>query len=98
MNEKNECNFKQYDKPKKAVYFMSGNKYEKDAITGLYGWSKIILEVNVIGEDDTHYITEIKKYRNCDIWDKDYKKNCMIPLGFHKSRLIKWKNEQLKLF
>lgn len=94
-------NFKPYQKPKKAQYYQTGNDYIKDPATGLLGWSKIIVETLVIGENDMCYIEVLKEYRNCDTWDKDYGKISLLPLGFHKSRLIKWiptTGQQLSLF
>lgn len=85
-----EYNFKPYSKPMKALYYQTGNDYVKDKLTGLFGWSRIIVETVVIGEDDTSYIEILKEYRNCDTWDKNYGEVSLLPLGFHKSRLIKW--------
>lgn len=96
-----EYNFKPYLQPKIALYFQTGNDYIKDPETGLIGWSKVIREVIVIGEDDTSYIEYLKEYRNCDTWDKDYGKISLLPIGFHKSRLFKWlptPGQQLILF
>ena len=96
-----EYNFKPYLQPKTALYYQTGNDYIKDPVTGLLGWSKIVVETLVIGEDDTSYVEILKEHRNCDTWDKDYGKISLLPLGFHKSRLIKWiptPGQQLLLF
>lgn len=96
-----EYNFKRYEQSKKAMYYLTGHDYEIDPVTGLYGWSKIVKEAIVIGEDDTSYIEILKEDRNCDTWDKDYGTVSLLPLGFHKSRLIKWlpmPGRQLMLF
>lgn len=96
-----EYNFKPYQKPKKALFCQTGTDYIKDPITGLLGWSEILLETQVIGEDDTRYIEYLKEYQNCDTWDKHYGEISLLPIGFHKSRLIKWiptTGQQLSLF
>lgn len=96
-----ECSFKTYSNPKKALYYQTGNEYVKNPVTGLFGWSRIAVETLVIGEDDTSYIYDLKEYKNCDTWDKNYGKTFVLPLGFHKSRLIKWipiPGQQLFLF
>lgn len=96
-----ENNFKPYSQPKKALYNQTGYEYILDPITGLFGWSQIQVEVQVIGEDDTCFITELKKYINCDTSDNDYGKTTLLPIGFHKSRFIKWipvPGQQLLLF
>lgn len=96
-----EYNFKPYPEPKKALYYQTGNDYIKDPVTGLLGWSKVVVETVVIGEDDTSYVEHLKEYRNCDTCDRDYGKVSLLPIGFHKSRLIKWiptSGQQLELF
>lgn len=96
-----EYNFNLYKQPKIALYYQTGSDYIKDDETGLLCWSKIKVEAKVIGEDDTCYVTELKRHRNCDTLDNDYGKISLLPLGFHKSRLIKWiptKGQQLFLF
>jgi hypothetical protein len=96
-----ENNFVPYPLPKRALFYQTGNDYIKNTTTGLLGWSKIEIEVEVIGEDDTCFVTELKKHRISDTTDKDYGKIVLLPLGFHKSRLIKWipiPGQQLLLF
>lgn len=96
-----EYNFKPYLQPKTALYYQTGNDYGKDPETGLLGWSKVVKETIVIGEDDTSYVEYLKEYRNCDTWDKDYGKISLLPIGFHKSRLLKLlptPGQQLMLF
>jgi len=84
-------NFKKYDKPRRALFYQTGNDYITDPTTGaLLGWSKKIVETTVIGEDDTSYVEILKEHINCDTSEEDYGKISLIPLGFHKSRLIKF--------
>lgn len=90
-----------YPSPKKALLFQSGNEYVFDKNNGYSGWSKVEKVEIIIGESDTSYITELKEYRECDTNDSDYGKMKLLPLGYHKSRLLKWLHtpgEQLSLF
>lgn len=94
-------NYKPYATPKTALYYETGNDYIKDPVTGLFGWSKVQREALIIGEDDTCFITELRKSRNCDAGDTDYGKVYLLPIGFHKSRFINWvkmQGQQLELF
>lgn len=94
-------NFKRYRQPKKALYYQTGDEYVIDPETGIPGWSKVVVETVVIGEDDMCFIEYLKEHRNCDTWDKDYGKISLLPIGFHKSRLLKWipmPGQQLLLF
>lgn len=93
--------YKPYPRPKKAKYYETGNDYILDPKTGLCGWSKIEKEALVIGETDDSFITVLKEHVNSDTWEKDYGETCLLPLGFHKSRLINWIpsiGDQLRLF
>ena len=94
-------NFKPYTMPKKALYFRDTGDYVKDPESGMFGWEMIPEEAEVIGETDTSYVKQLVEYTNRHSWDKDYKKKSLLPLGFHKSRLIKWiptPGQQLLLF
>lgn len=96
-----EYNYRSYINPKRAVYYESGNDYVKDPVTGLLGWSRIEREVLVIGEDDTSFVTELREHKSSDSWSVDYGKVCLLPLGFHKSRLKKWlltPGKQMRIF
>lgn len=93
--------YKPFLKPKKCLYYAEGGDFIKDDVTGLFGWSKIEKEAIIIGEDDTSFITKVKEYTVSDTTDPLYGKTVLLPLGFHKTRLIKWlclPGEQLKLF
>ncbi|MBS1642734.1 MAG: hypothetical protein JST94_11890 [Bacteroidetes bacterium] len=94
-------NYKPYEKPQKARYFQTGNEYGIDKVTGLLGWSKVEVETIVIGEDDTAYIEELKEFRCCDTTETNYGEVVLLPLGFHKSRLLEWlklPGQQLEMF
>lgn len=91
-------NYKPFEKPKRAIYAHPGNDYINDVKTGLLGWSNIEKEVTVIGEDDTTYIEKLKEHLICDTNDPDYGETVLMPIGFHKSRLIRWVSDQLGMF
>lgn len=94
-------NYKPYSIPKKALYSQTGNEYIVDKKTGYLGWSIIEKEAIVIGEDEIFFVTELKKHQVCDTTDSHYGKTVLLPIGFHKSRLIEWlplPGDQLELF
>lgn len=93
-----EYNFKPYLQPKTALYHQTGNDYVKAPETGLIGWSKVVKEMIIIGETDDSYISYLKEYQNSNTRDKDYGNISLLPIGFHKSRLLKWLPTQLMLF
>lgn len=89
-------NFIPYDMPRLATYSHPGNKY--DLKKG--GWQNIPKTVLVIGEDEHSFITELRPSESEEgEWtDKYVLYKFILPLGFHKSRLIKWEDTQLSLF
>jgi hypothetical protein len=94
-------NFKRYERPKKAILYSNGNNYIYNNKENCFGWEKIEKEETIIGEDETSYIIKLIKYKECDINDINYNKIVLLPVGYHKSRLIKFIHEsgqQLLLF
>jgi|SRR5690606_12034951 len=92
--------FKPYKQPKKCLFKADSGKPIIDK-NNLYSWSTIEKEAIIIGEDDTSFVYELKEYTVSDTTDPLYGKTVLLPLGFHKTRLIKWlclPGEQLKLF
>lgn len=83
-------NYNPYPVPRRALLYQTGNEYILDKETGLSGWTKIEKEAIIIGEDDTCYITELKEHTVCDTTEADYGETKLLPLGYHKSRLIRW--------
>lgn len=53
-----------------------------------------IKEFKIIGKYDTGYATQLKPYS--DKLGSD--PTMLLPIGLHKSRLIRWKTNQLELF
>lgn len=72
-----------YPFPKKAIFRVEckSGKYELPT-----GWRQVEEEYNVIGEDDTSYIYELRK-----------SESKVLPLGVHKSRLVRFVSGQLQI-
>lgn len=94
-------NFKPYAMPKKALFKSGGGEYLKCDETGLLIFSMPIEEAIVIGEADDSFVCKLIESKVCDTNNKNYGKPCLLPIGFHKSRLVKWipvPGQQLSLF
>ncbi len=82
-----------YKTPRKAIYNSPEGKYHP-----VKGWLQVEREVLVLGETDSIYITEI---RESSLTHNDelgcYTSQYCFPVGFHKSRLVKWVTTQLEL-
>lgn len=86
-------NFIQYDTPRYATYNHPTNEYEL-----LKGWLSEPKTVLVIGETKDTFVTELKPSEHGEWTEKKILYKYILPLGFHKSRLIKWEETQLTLF
>jgi len=82
--------YKPYSAPKKALYFQTGTNYVFDPNTGISGWERVEVETTVIGEDNQCYIEKLVEHTISDTTNPDYAKTVLLPIGFHKSRLLKW--------
>lgn len=87
-------NFVAYDTPRLATYSSPGNEY--DLKKG--GWQNILKTVLVIGEAEHCFITKLSPSEHGEWTDKRILYKYILPLGFHKSRLVKWEETQLSLF
>jgi len=79
--------FKQYNKPRTG-------KFEVE--TGVYlstGWKRDIVSEQIIGETDDSYVYKLIPHSN----SIDKEPDCLLPLGFHKTRLVEWVSNQLTL-
>jgi hypothetical protein len=63
------------------------------------GWVREEKKIEIIGETDDTYVDKLQEL-NYGEWfgDKLIQQEFLIPLGVHKSRLIKWIPYQLELF
>lgn len=84
-----------YPEPKTLKFHITSNVY--DVKKG--GWIQNIKQYEVIGETKDLFITRIIKTVGCDRHDQaNYGKEITVPIGIHKSRLIKDCPMQLTLF
>lgn len=83
--------FKAFEIPKKCIYNLDANKY----LLGT-GWLQVEKETTVIGEDRDSYIEELRPVSDPNKYSN--KKKYLLPLGFHKSRLIRWLPTQIEMF
>ena len=63
------------------------------------GWEQKPVRAEIIGEENLTYITKIFTEK-CWKWigDKEIEFERETAIGFHKSRLVGWENQQLYLF
>ncbi len=77
--------YKPYAQPLKGLFTISGDTY------GPYGWNIIEKIETIIGEDTTAYITHLKPTGHGEYeGDRVVQYKYVLPLGIHKSRLIRW--------
>lgn len=86
--------FKKYSFPKKAMFSVTTSEYNIQT-----GWIEKQVECIIIGETHDCYISKLIQSEH-GIWVSKRVKKCeyILPIGYHKSRLIKWVNNQLQLF
>lgn len=85
-----------YKNPKKGVF--SVPKKNGKYLLGS-GWETVEEDVLIIGEDDQLYVYELKEsVQGYYFGKKVVTKKYVIPIGIHKSRLIRWHSCQLELF
>jgi len=91
-----EYGYKAYQTPRRALFLVE----KKDGKYSLpNGWEREHEEVVVIGETDIWYVYEIQEFSYGEwIGKKVVQKNCLLPIGIHKTRLVKWLDGQLILF
>ncbi len=83
-----------FDTPRLATYSSSGDEYDLEK----GGWVNFPKTVLVIGETKDSYITKLSDAEHGEWIDKRILYKYILPLGFHKTRLIKWEDTQLSLF
>jgi hypothetical protein len=79
-------NYKPFPKYKFGLFNIHTDVYKLPG-----GWVQKQEEYLIIGEDDTAYITKLQESTQGEwIGDKIVESTFILPLGIHKSRLIKW--------
>jgi len=81
--------FVKYDSPRKGLFRVEKHN---GAYTLEGGWEFEEKELIIIGEIDINYVEKLVPY------NENKNKICLLPIGVHKSRLIKWCNIQLTIF
>ena len=86
-------NFKKYDIPKRGVFSITTDEY-------VNGWVCREEENLIIGETDDTFVTRLLKTGHGEwVGDVVIQTKYILPVGIHKSRLIKWlAGVQLTLF
>lgn len=82
-----------YDSPQMASYESDIGEYKFPK-----GWLTEPVNVLVIGETDHSYVTELSAAEHGEWKDERILYKYTLPLGFHKTRLINWKETQLQMF
>lgn len=85
--------FQAYEFPRLAEY-----RHETDIYAYPIGWLTEPKQVLVIGEDNSSFVTELKPSEHGEWDEKRVLYKYILPLGFHKTRLIRWVDTQLSLF
>lgn len=80
--------FTAYDNPVKAVYKVETGEYKFPV-----GWVQKEVTDLVVGETTDCYVYYFLKTESDD-WTKT---KMTLPMGFHKSRLVRWETTQLQL-
>lgn len=88
--------FKRYDKPKVGLF---STEKHNGSYSLTSGWEKEIKEYLIIGEDSTSYVYKLKPTEEGRfVGNKIVRKKFILPIGIHKSRLLKWRTTQLSMF
>jgi len=87
-------NYQPYDHPKKGVFEIMTGEYQLPT-----GWLQKEEVFTIIGESDDTFVYQLKASGH-GVWvgNKVIKKKYILPMGIHKSRLVKWISGQLTMF
>ena len=90
------CNFQKYTAPKKGIFAVlkPNGKYSCE-----YGWETELEECTIIGEDTTSYVYKLQPSEQGKwVGNNVIIQRFILPIGIHKSRLVRWTSGQLALF
>jgi len=86
--------FKKWEEPKFGIFNQDTNFYKLPV-----GWIQKEVQAKIIGETDDCFITRLQEGGHGEwVGKKVIQKSYILPLGFHKSRLVRWTSGQLTLF
>lgn len=86
-------NYIHYEKPVKMYFYVETGNYQLPL-----GWLQKVVEKIIIGEANGMFVTRLTLSTGSDSRNSDYKKEFYLPVGPHKSRLLKTLPVQLLLF
>lgn len=80
--------------PKTGIFHITTDEYKLPD-----GWVQKEKETTIIGETEDLYVERVLK-SSYGLWERGVvrTKNHKVNIGFHKSRLVRWKSGQLSLF
>ena len=82
-------NYKPYDHPKKGVFEIETDEYQS-------GWVRKKEVFTIIGECDHTFVYRLQPSTGNDLSSEKIK--YILPIGIHKTSLVKWISGQLSLF
>ncbi|MEO7176734.1 MAG: hypothetical protein ABIV51_12510 [Saprospiraceae bacterium] len=86
-------NYKPYPSPKIGIFSVDTNKYQFPE-----GWVQRHERAVIIGEDDSCFVHRLKKSGHGEwVGEKVIKYKYILPIGYHKTRLVRWETGQLEL-
>lgn len=87
-------NYQQYEQPRYGIFSVmkEPNEYKPPE-----GWLHEEREYRIIGECDDLYVTRLQETEG-NVWGVEVQERFILPVGLHKTRLLRWTSGQLSLF
>ncbi len=86
-------NYQKYETEKKGIFRITTNQYKLPE-----GWVCKEEELTIIGETDDSYVEKLVPSESGEwVGDVVLSYNYILPIGVHKSRLVRWTHGQLTL-
>ena len=87
-------NFKRYAFPKFGLFNIDTNQYRYPE-----GWVQKKSEYKIIGETDDCFVYKLIESGHGEwLGDNVIELKYILPIGIHKTRLVRWKEGQLTIF
>jgi hypothetical protein len=88
--------FKKYDLPRKGVFSVPK---EDGGYSLPGGWEQELKEFLIIGEDNTSFVYRLQESEQGEwLGNRVVQSKVVLPIGVHKSRLVRWTSGQLEIF